>query len=189
MASKVEDLANSVPASAAYPGGSGKDESVPGVTDDGTPLVAAVYNDIQGMLQGLLSKESITASGVADTVLLSQYRDGLTRLVARGGDLLIISDTETMVLGHIHLPANSGGPITLKLPNTGLYAGAVVLFSAFPDELYSVNPVTFDGNGDTIGDTETTVELDSDNLFGGFRRDDANTKWIPFKTTAIGTEA
>ncbi len=188
MAFKVEDLADSNPGDANYPGGSGRDETVPGVTQDGTPLVAAVYNDIQAFLQSLLSKENITANGITDTVLISQYRDGLNRVLARQGDVITISDTETMVLGYVHLPDNSGGPITVNLPNTGLYAGAAVLFSPFPPASYFDNPVTFDGNGSTIGDTETTVELTTDDLLGGFRRDEANSKWIPFKTTVIGTE-
>lgn len=188
MAIQIDNIANTVPGSAAYPSGSGQDETVPGVSDDGTRLIASVYNDIQGLLQGFLSNENQVANDVADTVLASQYRDGLTRLVARGGDILNIADTGTMVLGNIHVPANGSGPITLDLPNTGLYAGAVVLFTAFPDEAYSVNSVTFDGNGSTIGDTATTVLLDSDDFFGGFRRDGGNTKWVPFKSVTIGTE-
>lgn len=189
MAAKPEDVLNSVAGNADYPGGSGQDETVPGVSDDGTRLVKLIFNDIQGMLQGLLSNENLVANGVADTVLVSQYRNGLKRLTARGGDLNDVAGAATCVIGNINRPLNAGGPITIKLPPTAdLYAGAVVLFDAFPPVAYSVNPVTFDGDGETIGDTAGTVELNTDGFYGGFRRDIANTKWVPFKSTVIGTE-
>jgi len=189
MAAKPEDLANSIAGDANYPDGSGQDETIPGSSDDGTGLLAVIYNDIQGFKQGLLSNENITADGLADTVLASQSRDGLKRLVARGGDLDDVAATATCILGDINTPLNAGGAITVKLPPTaGLYAGAVVIFDAFPPVAYSINPVTFDGDGETIGDTAGTVELKTDGFYGGFRRNRANTKWVPFKSTAIGTE-
>lgn len=191
MAFKPEDLVNGVPADANYPYGSGKDEVTPGVSDDGTPLEEQIFNDIQGALQTKLNKESITPSGVPDTILVSDYRDADSRLAVRGGDLVAIADTETMTIGKIYRPDNSAGAITINLPTTGLYAGAVVAFDAFPPELYSVNSVTIDAGSAIIGAGVApvqTVELTTNDLYGGFRRNNANTRWLPYKTTAIGTE-
>lgn len=190
MAAKPEDLPNGVPASAAYPGGSGVDESVPGISDDGTPLTELVYNDIQGFLQGLLSNENILASGTADTVLVSQYREGLSRLTARGGDPFDILDTETAPLGMILNPDNSGGAITINLPTVGLYADAVVKFTGNPAVAYLTNPVTYDAGSAVIGlgaSPAQTVEVNSDGYIGGFKRNSDNTRWLPFKDVALGT--
>ena len=193
MAVKPENVSNGVAADASYPNGSGQDEVVPGVSQDGTVLEETLFNDIQGALQSKLTKENITASDVPDTVLVSQYRDADSALAARGGDFTAadISDTETCVLGKINRFNNSGGAITVDLPTSGLYAGAVVLFDEFSDALYSVNSVTFDAGSAIIGAGSSpvqTVELTTDDLKGGFRRNKADDRWIPFKTELTGTE-
>lgn len=187
MAFKPEDLPNGVPANANYPSGSGQDETNPGVSDDGTPLVAAVYNDVQGFLQGLIHRENIAPSGVSDTVPLSDYRDGLGRTITRGGDVVTVAAGGTAILGKINRPNNAGGPITIKLPLAGLYAGATVAFDPNPPQDYYTAPVTWDAQTETIGDTAQTVELRTRNLQGGFRRDATNTKWVPFKNMVTGT--
>ncbi len=189
MAAKPEDLLNGVAGDANYPGGSGKDETTPGVSDDGTPLKAVIYNDIQGFLQSLLSDESITASGLADTILVSQYKQALGQFVARSGLEVDIAAAATCVLGKINRPLNAGGPITVDLPTTGLYAGAIVLFSPEPPAAYSVNTVTFDADTETIGPTESTAELTTDNLLGGFQRNRDNTEWVGVKLRTIGLGA
>lgn len=187
MAFKVEDLPNGLPGDANYPSGSGRDETVPGVSDDGTPLVAVVYNDVQGFLQGLIHREAITPSGVADTVPTSDYRNGLGRTITRGGDVVPLVSGATAIIGKINRPDNSGGPITVKLPTVGLYAGAVVAFDPNPAQDYRIAPVTWDAQTETIGATAHTVILQSSNLQGGFRRDAANTRWVPFKNMLTGT--
>lgn len=189
MAFKVEDLPNGLPGNADYPNGRGRDETVPGVSDDGTPIVAAVYNDVQGFLQGLTYRENITPSGVPDTVPLSDYRDGLGRTITRGGDVVPLLSGQTAQIGKINRPDNSGGPVTVKLPTTGLYAGAVVAFAPDPPLDYQLAPVTWDAQTETIGATAHTVELKTRDLQGGFRRDATNTRWVPFKNMAIGTRA
>lgn len=187
MAYKPSDLPNGVAASASYPGGSGRDETTPGVSDDGTPLVAAVYNDVQGWLQGLLYAENITASGVTDTVLVSDYRDAFGRTLTRGGDIATLASGATAKIGKLNRPDNSGGAITVKLPTAGLYAHAVVAFAPDPPQSYQVAPVTWDAQTETIGATAQTVELKTRDLQGGFRRNAANTMWVPFKNMVAGT--
>lgn len=189
MAFKPEDLPNGVAGDANYPGGSGQDEVTPGVSDDGTPLVASVYNDIQGYLQGLLLGENITASGNPDTVLVSDYKDALNRFTARGGDEIDVAAAGTCEIGKINRPLNAGGAITVKLPTTGLYAGAAVLFSPEPPARYLDNPVTFDAQTETVGATAQTVELTTNELLGGFQRDRTNTNWQAIKLRVIGQEA
>lgn len=187
MAYKTELLPNSVPASADYPFGSGKNESVPGTSNDGTPLRASTFNDQQALFQGLLSRESITPTGTPDTVPASQYRDGLGRVIARGGDVVDKANGATAELGKINRPLNGSGPITVLLPTTGLYAYATVLFSSEPPTAYALNPVTWDAGAEFIGPTAHTVDLTTDQLLGGFQRNAANTLWVPFKARLMGS--
>lgn len=80
MALRIEDeYTESQAADANYPEGSFKNVSSPGGTD-GTPFEKAWPNDIQGLLQRLLSEASITPSGAPDTVLASDYFDALNAL-------------------------------------------------------------------------------------------------------------
>ena len=67
---------------ADYPQGSARDITTPGDAT-GTPWTAVLLNDIWGVLQKLLTIGGITPSGDPDTVLLSDYFDGLTTVVTR----------------------------------------------------------------------------------------------------------
>lgn len=67
---------------ANYPQGSYRDITSPS-DGTGTPFVARGNNDIQGLLQKLLDVAGITPSGSPDTVLLSDYFDGLMTVVTR----------------------------------------------------------------------------------------------------------
>ena len=80
MAIRLEDeYTNIIPASAAYPAGSFKNETAPGNLD-GTPLEIKWQNDTQGILQKLLDAAGITASGTSDTILASDYYDALVKI-------------------------------------------------------------------------------------------------------------
>jgi len=81
MAIRPEDeYVNTTPADASYPGGSFKNETAP-LSLDGTPLEKKWTNDIQGVLQKLLNAASITASGVPDTIINSDYYDALVAIL------------------------------------------------------------------------------------------------------------
>jgi len=69
------------PASPEYPLGSAKDVTSPG-SGDGTPLQEAWLNDLWGFLQAALNAGKITASGLADTALTSQYQQAINNIVA-----------------------------------------------------------------------------------------------------------
>lgn len=69
------------PSSADYPLGSAKDVTAPG-SGDGTPLQEAWMNDLWGILQAMLNNGKITASGIADTALTSQYLQALNNIAA-----------------------------------------------------------------------------------------------------------
>ena len=56
------------PPSDAYPNGSLKDETNPGVSNDGSPLSSRVGNDFQGFMQSALSEAGIDANGNPDSV-------------------------------------------------------------------------------------------------------------------------
>lgn len=70
---------NTDPANADYPLGRARNSTTPTSTD-GFPGDTAWFLDFSGFFQGLLSRTGITASGVSDTVLVSDYLDGLIDL-------------------------------------------------------------------------------------------------------------
>jgi hypothetical protein len=71
------------PPSGAYPTGSIKDETVPGSSDDGTPLDEKWGNDFEGFKQAVMLEAGIDISGstTSDTALLSQILLGLKAVV------------------------------------------------------------------------------------------------------------
>ena len=62
---------------AAYPDGSLKNETTPGVSNDGSPLDERVGNDWEGFKQSALSEASVTANGQPDSVTNPQILDSL----------------------------------------------------------------------------------------------------------------
>lgn len=81
MALRIEDelpLGRFIPADADYPDGSYKDETIPKVSNDGSPITARLKNSTQAFFQGLMIRAGITPSGVPDTVLVSDYLDALS---------------------------------------------------------------------------------------------------------------
>ena len=83
--------------SAAYPLGSAQDITTPG-DGTGTPWEKVLINDIWGVLQKLLDAAGITADGNPDTVLASQYYEGLIALLGRSAPL-VFANTTTLAAG------------------------------------------------------------------------------------------
>lgn len=82
-------------ATASYPEGVPRNVSAPGALD-GTPWEELAYQDIQGLLQGLLAQVPagpIVPSGTPDTVLASQYIDAL-KLIVQGLDITTFDNAE-----------------------------------------------------------------------------------------------
>jgi len=190
MSIQPKNLLNGQAASADYPQGFGRDEVTPGVSDDGTVLIAEMFNDQFGFFQGLLFDDSVVPSDIPDTVLLSDYKDALGRFLARGGNVVTRSSGMVCVIGKINKPLNGGGAITLNLPTTGLYPYATVLFSPDPDIKYSTNPVNFAAVVGNIGSTGFATEaiVNIDDILGGFQRDGTNTFWVPIMLRKLGTK-
>ncbi|AUR83841.1 hypothetical protein NVP1042O_53 [Vibrio phage 1.042.O._10N.286.45.B8] len=70
------------PSSAAYPNGSLKDETNPGVSNDGSPLSNRVGNDFQGFMQSALTEAGIDANGNPDSVDNPQILEAVKSVVA-----------------------------------------------------------------------------------------------------------
>jgi len=68
--------------SAAYPLGSARNVTTPG-DGTGTPLVAALLNDIFGFQQSLLAAAGITANGDPDSVTNPQYKNAILALLSK----------------------------------------------------------------------------------------------------------
>lgn len=68
------------PSSPAYPSGSLKDETNPGVSNDGSPLSSRVGNDFQGFMQSALSEAGIDANGNPDSVDNPQILNALKKV-------------------------------------------------------------------------------------------------------------
>jgi hypothetical protein len=78
------------PSSPDYPLGSAKDVTSPG-SGDGTPLQEAWVNDFWGFLQSALNAGKVTASGLADTSLVSQYQQAINNITAASDPNRIIT--------------------------------------------------------------------------------------------------
>ena len=70
------------PPDASYPDGSLKNETNPGVSNDGSPLDSRVGNDWEGFKQSLLSGGGVSANGNPDSVSNPQILDSLKSIVA-----------------------------------------------------------------------------------------------------------
>ncbi|AUR84349.1 hypothetical protein NVP1054O_45 [Vibrio phage 1.054.O._10N.261.52.A1] len=68
------------PSSPAYPSGSLKDETNPGVSNDGSPLSSRVGNDFQGFMQSALAEAGIDANGNPDSVDNPQILNALKKI-------------------------------------------------------------------------------------------------------------
>ena len=66
-----------------YPFGQGRNVTTQN-DDTGTPFEARWFNDVQGLLQALLSGASLTPTGTPDTARSSQYLQALGSLFING---------------------------------------------------------------------------------------------------------
>jgi len=130
--------------------------------DDVNPvgsLTAEEFNDMRDDAQNL-----VTNSGQTLTVAVADDNEQLTKAVAVGGTRKSRADAETADVGDIVLPDNSSGSLTIKLPLiAGLFVNATVVFEQVIDQLYSVNSLTVDRNGQDIMDLAEDFVLNSTN--------------------------
>jgi hypothetical protein len=89
MAKKIEDYTQSTPPSGGYPYGSFKNATSP-TSFDGTPADKDWANDWYGFLSKILNDAGITPSGTPDTILASDYFDGMVKLFSK---YLMFDDT------------------------------------------------------------------------------------------------
>lgn len=95
------------PPDANYPSGSIKNETNPGVTDDGTPLDADIGNDVQGFFQSTLDRAGVTANNNPESVSNPQVLDALMKLSGEqsnagdsqiaGGKIWPVDDRDTEI--------------------------------------------------------------------------------------------
>ena len=74
-------------ATAGFPGGRIKNETTPGVSNDGTPLDKAWANNIEGALQAILDAGNQTPNGAIEQVGASQVLNAIQYLIANAGYL------------------------------------------------------------------------------------------------------
>lgn len=94
-----------------YPSGSYKDETVPLVSRDGSPLVAVTENDRLGFDEALAAEVGMTFTNVPDTALSSQRLEAHKKLIDKtagtGGVYLILDDANVTTLNDL-IPVVSG---------------------------------------------------------------------------------
>jgi len=121
---------NSNPASAEYPGGSIKNESVPGTSGDGTPLDSPIINDYVGFSEALIDAGLVAASGSADTALASDRLDAIVNLIGIRTlqNLYGISSSNTFIYGPgLSMVADA----TAVIQSSGLYIGLYIANTTF----------------------------------------------------------
>jgi len=97
------------PSSGNYLYGSAQNESVPGVSNDGTPFELARSNDLIGFQQALLRLASIVPNGNAETQLVSEYLEALVEL-ASGRAVFYDASTSALNAHVLTLQSNQQGP-------------------------------------------------------------------------------
>lgn len=101
---------------ANYPDGSVKNETTPGVSNDGTPLDELWGNDIEGFKQWLFSQASVTPSDTPDTALDSDIAESLGRLGTfkyNGGFVYPVDSYSAGSDGHKYKALIENGPGTV----------------------------------------------------------------------------
>ena len=106
----VQLAPNVTAATGAYPYGSSKNETVPGLFD-GTPYNLIRANDIFGLQQALLVAAGIVPSGSADTAVASQYIQAIVELAS--GRAQAYDDSGAVNAYVLGLRANQQGPAAL----------------------------------------------------------------------------
>lgn len=118
------------PPSSTYPLGSAKDVTSPG-SGDGTPLQETWLNDLWGFLQAALNAGRITASGLADTALTSQYQQAINNIAAASNPARRITIANSLGTPTTNYVCNPGvvWDITNQLP--------IVLLTALEKDISS----------------------------------------------------
>tara|TARA_B100001057_G_scaffold500516_1_gene616043 strand:- start:5626 stop:7833 length:2208 start_codon:yes stop_codon:yes gene_type:complete len=112
------------PSSSAYPNGSLKDETSPGVSNDGSPLSSRVGNDFQGFMQSALAEAGIDANGNPDSVENPQILNALKKVVKKDSScgLNLIYNSGFSIAGSVANPPD-------ETPRS--YSAGDELFSGF----------------------------------------------------------
>ena len=74
---------NSVAPSPEYPNGAYKDETIPGTSNDGSPVTSVTPNDDLGFQEALYAEVGVTPTNVPDTALSSQRLDAIKLLILK----------------------------------------------------------------------------------------------------------
>jgi hypothetical protein len=168
------------PPSPSYPTGAIKDSTTP-TSNDGTPLRAIWGNDWQGFSDALLAASGITASGLADTALLSQRFDAVQSLVLQQN---LKATAHNAKAGERVVADNSAGSATINLPASPIDGNTVEVSGIVK---YSVNPVIVDGNGkDIMIAADSTCTLNIDDVVFGFRFNATDDLWKIYKVALEG---
>ena len=144
------------PSSAAYPNGSLKDETNPGVSNDGSPLSNRVGNDFQGFMQSALAEAGIDANGNPDSVDNPQILNSLKEVIgnhinAHGvalGEIGRVLDGEVFPNSEQFASAGDtvpSGTLFIKTNNATKWIALVDELPALPQEITSITDyeVTF----------------------------------------------
>lgn len=142
----VEDTypGRSIPASAAYPEGAIKNETVPNVSDDGTPLDHLWANDIEALKQAVMLEAGdvpTVPGNIPDTALSSQWLTGFKNIlgqVYKSKSLAaagLVNLTAADAGRSVFITSDDGGHFTVKhnvtpgtySDNGGVYAGTIFI--------------------------------------------------------------
>lgn len=152
---------NSIAPSPEYPNGAYKDETIPGTSNDGSPVTAVTPNDELGFQEALYAEVGVTPTNVPDTALSSQRLDALKLLIlkksskvvtlseavssttASEGEYVTISDRDLALYEYVTGETANGIDIVNAQNSLQLkvvsYSGNIVEIGAEPDiDLYDI---------------------------------------------------
>lgn len=148
--------------------------------------IADEFNDLHDDAQN-----AVTGSGQTLTVAVGDNNEQLMNAIGVGGRRKSRADAETADVGDIVLPDNSSGSLTIKLPLVAsLFVNATVVFEQVIDQLYSVNSLTIDRNGEDIMGLAEDMVVDSsaaDNIIFKMTWKAGSVGWLVSRTGTVGT--
>ena len=142
-------------ATTEYPGGSYKDETVPGSSRDGSPLVAVTENDRLGFDEALAAEVDMTFTNTPDTAVSSQRLTAHKKLIDRNVTKTTFATVTTMLAGTdingntVDLTQMIGSRVTWMGYNTVSDGGGnwgVVTSGSHTDDggsVFSINATTY----------------------------------------------
>ena len=164
--------------------GSIKDETVPGVSNDGTPLSSPWGNDYVGFTDALLSALGIARNGLPDTALQSDRFNAIQSLILKS---FSVGDGHVAKAGQRLTVDNSSGVAGVFLPTSPSNGDCVEVVGVTLYSTNNVNVSSTDKDIMVVSDNQCTLDDKSDGYTFKFKFDSVDDLWKISRTALEGS--